>query len=625
MKPEAAEELGCDFDALAPPEPTEYIPTDRDVRLAGLADELAEGLSADDSDDDADEAERRLLSHLMLFHKREAKPEWWRFFELCDMTPEQLIDERDAIGGLIPDPRFPPVVATTQSTDWSFTFPPQEFKVDAIEHADPETGKRLNVELIEDDRVVIRRLTRDGMPTARAVIGGGSVRANAVRDALATLGEAVLRGGRESAAARSILRREVPRLASGRVFAQEGDARLEDMTAVGLDLHDSHLVVQGPPGTGKTYRGARMILAAIQAGRRVAATAPSHAAVQNLLTALEDAAHEAGISFKGVYKGAGYTSRHGLVASVGDNPETVGDFDLVAGTAWLLSREDHHGKFGLLFIDEAGQYSLANALAVSLCASSVVLLGDPQQLPQVTKASHPGTSGSSALAHLLGERSTVASERGFLLTESWRMHPDVCAFVSERSYDGRLRSRPACANRRVTAATGELHGAGLRVLPVEHEGRSQHCVEEAEAIAETCRRLLDGGTVTDEHGVTRRLVASDLMVVAPYNMAVRCIRDHIPDVEVGTVDRFQGREAAVVFFAMTSSSGEDVPRGLDFVFDRNRMNVAISRAQCLAILVHSPRLLDADCKTLEAMELVNGVCRFVEMTAAPDMPTALAA
>jgi uncharacterized protein len=307
---------------------------------------------------------------------------------------------------------------------------------------------------------------------------------------------------------------------------------------------------------------------------------------------------------------------------VGSNRATDGDFDLVAGTAWLLAREEHRGKFGLLVIDEAGQFSLANAAAVSPCASSVVLVGDPQQLPQVTQAAHPGTSGCSVLEHLLDGRSTVAAERGFFLPKSRRMHPDVCSFVSERSYDARLRSMEACGLRRIGSPDPELSGAGLRVLAVEHEGCSQSSVQEARAIAAACRGLLDGGTVTDERGVTRRLAGSDLMVVAPYNLAVRCIRGHVPEgVAVGTVDKFQGQEAAVVFFAMTCSSGEDVPRGLDFLFDRNRLNVAISRAQCLAVLVHSPRLLDADCGTLEAMELVDGACRFVEMATALE-PTA---
>jgi uncharacterized protein len=204
------------------------------------------------------------------------------------------------------------------------------------------------------------------------------------------------------------------------------------------------------------------------------------------------------------------------------------------------------------------------------------------------------------------------------------MHPDVCAFVSERSYDGQLRAMDACARRRVDAP-GRLSGAGLRTVAVEHEGRSQEAPEEAEAIASLCRELLAGGaTVTDDEGRTRPLTAADVLVVAPYNLARRAIAARVPaGVRVGTVDRFQGQEAPVVFFAMTCSSGEDVPRGLDFLVDRNRLNVAVSRAQCLAVLVHSPRLLDADCRSLEQMALVDGVCAFV--AAAERVPAEAAA
>jgi superfamily I DNA and/or RNA helicase len=368
--------------------------------------------------------------------------------------------------------------------------------------------------------------------------------------------------------------------------------------------------VQGPPGTGKTFRGARMIVAALNAGKRVGITAPSHAAIQNLLAAVELRAREDGIIFDGVYKGEGYSGDIDIAKS---NKDVLPEHQLVAGTAWLLAREEHREAFDLVFVDEAGQYSLADAVAVATAANSLVLLGDPQQLPQVTQAAHPGGSGASVLEHLLAGDATIPPERGVLLTETWRMHPDVCAFVSERSYDGRLQSRDACGVRRVDAA-GALTGAGLRTLAVVHEGRSQASPEEALAIGEACATLLTGATVTDDEGETRPLQPTDIMVVAPYNLAVKAIRDRVPSgVRVGTVDRFQGQQATVVFYAMTCSSGADVPRGLDFLFSANRLNVAVSRAQCLAVLVHNPRLLDADCPSIEQMALVDGACRFVEL------------
>lgn len=347
-----------------------------------------------------------------------------------------------------------------------------------------------------------------------------------------------------------------------------------------------------------------------------------------------------------------------------NNHATEGDFQLVAGTAWLMSHTPHREQFHLLFVDEAGQFALANLAGAGTAAANIVLLGDPQQLPQVHQASHPYGAGASVLEHLSFGRDVVPADRGVFLEESWRMHPDVCHFVSELSYGNQLRSggdrarlldeagvvkavrevenlittvgraniveqllashrspgssgcaslcrharrygcrspgrcrraessplelhsRVACADRRIDASA-RLSGALLRAVAVEHQDCTQASEAEAEAISRLIREMLDGGaTVTNAKRQIRMLEARDVLVVAPYNLARRCINARVPaGVRVGTVDKFQGQEAPVVFFALTCSSGEDIPRGLDFLFDRNRLNVAISRAQCLAVLV----------------------------------------
>ena len=255
--------------------------------------------------------------------------------------------------------------------------------------------------------------------------------------------------------------------------------------------------------------------------------------------------------------------------------------------------------------------SLADAVAAGTAARRLVLLGDPQQLAQVRQGVHPEGSGCSVLEHLLAGDSTVRDDRGLFLARTWRMHPDVCRFVSEHSYGGRLTSAPGCELQRVTSPG--LSGAGLRWIPVEHRHNSQQSREEAEAIAREVELLLSGGNVTGPDGFTRPLTPADILVVAPYNMQVRCLREALPaNVEVGTVDKFQGREAAVVFFSMASSSGDDVPRGLEFLFNRNRFNVAVSRARCLSVVVCCPGLLDADCRTIEQMRLANQLCTLVQ-------------
>lgn len=619
MRPEAEVEFGVRFADLREPEPEEaHGPPNWMPDVLALVGRLTAGLAAQGVDDTNDEAERRLLAHLLLFHHREAKPDWWQYFDLRGKPIADLIEDRDALAGLVRDESRPPV-PVDRSLDYTFTFPAQEFRLDTGSAEDPTSGESHRIVEIDDERVVLRRGNKKDPPAPQALIGGGPINVTVLRNALIALAESVLAGEGRYHAARSTLRRELPRLSSGQLG--EDEASLISAT---LGLDQSALPIQGPPGTGKTYRAARMVAAALAADRRVGITAQSHAAIKNLLHDVEKYACAQGQSFSGVYKGFSYPSLYQLVDQTDSNDDVTDDHQLVAGTAWLFAREEHREAFDVIFIDEAGQFSLANAAAVALAARNVIALGDPQQLPQVTQADHPGGSGASVLEHFLDGASTISPEQGVLLTESWRMHPDICAFVSERSYDSRLRSRDACAQRQI-AASGALTGAGLRSLDVEHEGRSQASPEEADAIAAACRALLDGGTVTDDRGVTKKLLPNDILVVAPYNLAVRCIRDRVPTgVRVGTVDGFQGQQAPVVFYAMTCSAGEDVPRGLDFLFDSHRLNVAISRAQCLAVLVYSPRLLDADCRTVEAMDLVDGVCRFVEM-ASPVAVTAPAA
>jgi superfamily I DNA and/or RNA helicase len=235
-----------------------------------------------------------------------------------------------------------------------------------------------------------------------------------------------------------------------------------------------------------------------------------------------------------------------------------------------------------------------------------VLLGDPVQLAQVTQGTHPPATGVSVLEHLLGDAHTIPPDRGLFLERTFRLHPDVADFVSEAFYEGRLRAADGC-ERQCTA-----FGTGVRFLPVEHEGNRRSSVEEAARVRAAIDELL-GGAYTDSRGRTRPLREDDFMVVAPYNAQVAALRQALPPgVPVGTVDKFQGQEAPVVFFSMASSSGEDVPRNMEFLFSRNRLNVAVSRARCLAILVASPKLLDIRCRNVDQMRLANALCLFVE-------------
>ena len=232
-------------------------------------------------------------------------------------------------------------------------------------------------------------------------------------------------------------------------------------------------------------------------------------------------------------------------------------------------------------------------------ARNLVLVGDPQQLDQVIQGTHPDGSEASVLKHLLGDDPTVPPDRGLFLEQTYRLHPDICGYISEEFYEGRLEPAPVAAAR-----TTPL-GTGLRYIEVEHEGRRQESPEEVEAVRAEVERLRAAGI-------------EDVMVVAAFNAQVNALQEALPGVRVGTVDKFQGQEADVAFFSMASSSGDDIPRGLDFLLSRNRLNVAISRARCLAYLVASPRLLEVNCRTIPQMRLANALCRFVELAQSSD-------
>jgi uncharacterized protein len=304
------------------------------------------------------------------------------------------------------------------------------------------------------------------------------------------------------------------------------------------------------------------------------------------------------------------------VRHVGGTREVVaavaaGDVDLVAGTCWLFAREELAGSFDMLVVDEAGQLALANVVAVAGCARDLLLFGDPQQLAQPAKGDHPCGAAASALEHVLASSPTLPPDLGVFLDRSWRMHPSVCEFVSEVGYEDRLRSHESCALQQVDAP-GLLSGAGIRWVPVDHIGNRAVSPEEADVVTSLVAALL-GGSWTDARGARRPLRLSDILVVAPYNAHVGRLRARLPaGARVGTVDRFQGQEAAVVLYSMATSTAEDAPRGIEFLYSLNRLNVAVSRARALVAVVASPRLLDAQVRSPGELRMVNALCRLAE-------------
>jgi len=362
-----------------------------------------------------------------------------------------------------------------------------------------------------------------------------------------------------------------------------------------------------------------MIVELVKRGRCVGITATNHKVISHLLDGVCKVAREAGVPLRAVQKANETDGCEDPMVTLVENAGVIGALasgqaQVAAGTPWLWARSDMRGSVDVLFVDEAGQMSLANVLAISPAATSSVLLGDPQQLDQPQKGIHPLGAEGSAFDHLLQGRATITADQGLFLTETQRLHPDICRFTSELFYDGRLAPRAENLRQRLNTK-GPLDGTGLRFAPVVHSGRQSESPEEVERISQLIDHLLgQGSTWTNRKGETLSLKLQNLLVVAPYNAQVAALRKGLPTgTRVGTVDKFQGQEAPVVFYSMTTSTPEDAPRGMDFLYNLNRLNVAVSRARCVAVLVASPELFQVECKNPRQIMLANAFCRYLEM------------
>ena len=586
-------------------------------------DEVTAALLASTGDQDA----QRLLAHLVGWHRREAKPEWWMWFHRRRLSEDELFDDAEAISGL----DYHGVAGKgNRSLTHEYRFDPQqEHRIGQGDKPDdPATGQGAGeVVFVDNVRGVVRlkRSAWSDKPHPRALVPAGPIETSAQRDALLRLGRWVAAHGIDAPgpyrAVRDLLLRRRPRARAGgrgplvAVGEDPGDAAVR----LALSLDHACLAVQGPPGSGKTRTGARLVLELVRAGRRVGVTANSHKAITNLLDELCAAAERAGMRLDVVQK-ASEDGRcaHPMVRQAVSNGDVesalrAGGVQVVAGTAWLFAREALEGTLDTLVVEEAGQLSLANVVAMGGAARNVVMLGDPRQLSQPSKASHPRGAERSALEHLLGEQETIPPELGVFLSTTRRLHPHLGRFLSDAFYGGRLLSHPSCA-RQMVGGAAPLAGAGLRWVPVAHGGNRTASAEEVAAVVRLVRDLV-GRSWTDASGERRTLELADILVVAPYNAQVARLSAALPGARVGTVDKFQGQQAPVAIYSMAASSAEDVPRGLEFLFSPNRLNVALSRAQGLAVLVCSPALLRPACRTVEQVRLANALCRLVEMAA----------
>lgn len=604
--------------------PSEAV-DERRKRVLALMERLLQDVSDDPSLRSSDQQAVWLVAHMLEWHRREAKSEWWEFFRLQALSDEERMEERFAISGL----RFVKRLGGTDRCPVDrYEFPAQEMEIREGDSLETNDGKFGSVVSIGAFTIDVKK-TGDAKEThPSSVFVHNQIDAKEQPKALSRLAEWIADYGIDAngphRAARDLLLRKHPRLSSKAEGLVERSSNshaniVEVARKVVLELDHGVLPIQGPPGAGKTYLGARMICELVRCGKKVGITAVSHKVIQKMLHEVVSAAAEDHLDVSCIEKVREISeSPHPSITETEENAEVVsalqsGDAQIGAGTAWLWSREDLSGSVDVLFVDEAGQMSLADVLSVSQAASSVVLLGDPQQLEQPLQGTHPPGIAVSALQHILGEHPTMPAHLGIFLPETWRLSPAICAFTSELFYEGRLHPRDGLERQALIGNT-RFAGTGLWYVSVVHEG-NQNCSDEEAAIV---KRLVDDflngkNSWRDRQGNERLMTWNDILIVAPYNAQVFKLQRLLPKARIGTVDKFQGQEAPVVIYTMATSTPEEAPHGLEFLYSLNRFNVATSRARCACILAANPRLFEPECKTPFQIRLANVLCRYREL------------
>lgn len=583
-----------------------------------------------------------MLGYEIEYERREDKPAWWRLFDRAGAAErgemDALADDLDCLGGLVLDKKRGPV-PVDESTGFWYNFDPDQ--ATKIEEGDKSLAlvpgmtnpvRTVGVHALDREAgkvcVKIGDTLLSALPDRKpadpaALIPYGFIPAAVIEDSVYEAGQDWHQDQRIRPAVEHFLLRRPPRIRghAGGAIVKPGEDPQEAAIRAAKDLDNSYLYVQGPPGSGKTTTAAHMIMGLVKTKAKIGVTANSHKVILNLLDKCLSEAKKVVQPIR--------------VGKVGDNDmedfhakwpgvpvlkpnggtAALAALEVIGGTAWYFARPELAGTFDYLFVDEASQIAVSRLIGTARSAKNLILVGDQMQLGQPTQGSHPRESGRSTLDYLLAGRAIIPPEMGILLNQTWRMHPDLCKFVSGAFYEDALHARKGTELNRIELSGGGKgriqNGSGLVFVPVVHEGNTQSSPEEASVVRDVVAELVGRPYVSSRGSKKGTLTIDDILVVAPYNMQVDLLRRTIPKLRVGSVDKFQGQEAPVVIVSMCASQGEISARGIEFVLSKNRLNVAISRAECLSIVVGSPALAHSRPTSVTQVSLTNTFCRLV--------------
>ena len=570
------------------------------------------------------------IRNLVGFHRREQKPEWWEMYDRMDKTHDELEDDAECIGQCVLQSPKPEKI--DKSFIFTYQFNDQDYKLkkdSSVYDAHMNTSIGKIEEIIEQSpnkNIVKIKLgekkynSMGEMPSVVSLSRRSAPTIAVLEQALNRFVEDYInKKGSSYKSIIDLLNRGNPDLKdikSGDPLINESENITSESVKIIKQMKNTCLSIQGPPGTGKTYNSAKIIIELMKDGKKVGVSSNSHEAIKNLLFEIERQAKAESFKFKGMKKGNSTNLFEGefIIDVIKDKPIDIKDFSLFAGTAWFFSNVRMDQTLDYLFIDEAGQVSLANTISMATSAKNLVLIGDQMQLSQPIRGTHEGYAKLSSLDYILENRDTIPPEQGIFLRETRRLNKQICKYISDSFYDSRLIPHKITESRSVNLGLKNIEDEGIFFIPTDHFGNSQRSDEEAEIVHDYYSKIIKKD-FEDENG-KGKIDIENIMVVAPFNVQTnnikqKLLKKHSEDTRIGTIDLFQGQEAKVVFISMTSSDAENLPRHKDFFFNRNRLNVAISRAQNVAIILFNPNLLLASANSIHEMRLMNNFCKLL--------------
>lgn len=558
------------------------------------------------------------LAWSLEFHRRESKPSWWQLFDRMGMDETELYDDMECLAGLTrtkTKPYLPPRSRSKYVYEYTYDIN-QPYKGKAGDFIILDHELKLETYEYDANTGIISFKSTGELPKRISIIPSNIIRPAPIPAAIKSVVEELMDIDFESCVIADFLNRSRPNIKGnkkGTIINFKGDF-LDEVIKASVNLQNSYLCIQGPPGAGKTYTAKHIIGELLKQGKRVGISSNSHKAILNLMEGVADYVVDQGIECELIKSGGDkndeFFERENVNYMKNAKGLKMGSATCFGGTAWAFCHKDTKSQFDYLFIDEAGQVSVANLIGMSQATDNIILMGDQMQLGQPIQGTHPGESGMSILEYLLKGEATISDKLGVFLPKTYRMHPDVCELISNQVYEGRLES-DAVASKHIVQTKGPLvtKKSGIVFFPVEHEGNSQASQEEVAVIKTLAKELIGTEYWLQKKNKPKKIGWNDILFVAPYNYQVNELRKALGErARIGSVDKFQGQEAPIVILSMCTSDASESPRGIDFLFSKNRLNVAISRAQSLAIVVGNPTLANTPVSNLKQMELINFYC-----------------